>query len=116
VSQFGADPVHVVRFYLPALGLIALLGAWTVVHIPRGAVLAAVAVLLVLGVLSFNSMAADAAPGSGPGRAPTAGAAGAPGRRAGPGTGHGPKGGAHGKPPDGAAPGGGAGPPGAGGA
>jgi hypothetical protein len=30
-----SNPVHVIRFYLPALGLLALLAAWCVLRIPR---------------------------------------------------------------------------------
>jgi hypothetical protein len=91
VNQFSVDPVHVVRFYLPALGLIALLGAWTVVHIPRGAALASMAVVLGLGIVSFSSMAADAAPG-GPGGGPGGSPGGATGLHAGRGAGHLPEG------------------------
>jgi hypothetical protein len=54
--------VQVVRFYVPAIGAISLLGAWLVTRIPdplwlRGAAtVAAVAVLFVLGVTSFYAM------------------------------------------------------------
>jgi hypothetical protein len=68
VNQFRADPVHVVRFYLPALGLIALLGAWLLVRIPAVLALGAVVALVVFGVLSFHAMAvAGGPPGFGPG-------------------------------------------------
>lgn len=69
LSQFSGDPVHVVRFYLPTIGLIALLGAWTIAHLPRLLAFPALVLALVLGVLSFNVMAAGAAPG-GPGGPP----------------------------------------------
>jgi hypothetical protein len=54
--------VQVVRFYLPAIGAIALLGAWLVTRIPRGtwrtdlASAAAVAAMFGLGVWSFYRM------------------------------------------------------------
>jgi hypothetical protein len=68
VSQFRADPVHVVRFYLPAIGLVALLGAWVVVRTPAVVALGAVIALVVFGVVSFHAMAvAGGVPGFGPG-------------------------------------------------
>jgi hypothetical protein len=50
-----------VRFYVPAIGLIAMLGAWLVTRIDRiawraGATLAAVVALFALGVSSFHVM------------------------------------------------------------
>jgi hypothetical protein len=54
--------VQVVRFYLPAIGAIALLGAWLVTRIPRGtwraglASTVAVAAMFGLGVWSFYAM------------------------------------------------------------
>jgi hypothetical protein len=51
-----------VRFYLPAIGAIALLGAWLVTRIPRGAWLrglasaAIIAALFGVGVWSFYAM------------------------------------------------------------
>jgi len=72
--------VHAVRFYLPALGLVALLGAWLVVRLPRALSWSGVGGLLVLGVLSFHGMAAAGAvgPGFGPG-VPGFGSGGGPG-------------------------------------
>jgi len=72
VNQGGANAVHVIRFYLPALGLIALLGAWTLVRLPKVASFGAAVVALVLGVLSFHGLTAAGGlgPGLGPGRLP----------------------------------------------
>lgn len=47
------NPVHVVRFYLPALGLIALLAAWILKQLPRWFAPATLVVLASLGVWSF---------------------------------------------------------------
>jgi hypothetical protein len=68
-GQVGANSVHVIRFYVPALGLIALLAAWTLKNLPRWVSLGAVVGVLVLGVLSFHGLAAAGAggPGFGPG-------------------------------------------------
>jgi hypothetical protein len=63
VSQSGADPVHVVRFYLPALGAIALLGAWALVRLPLRAWVAVVLALLGAGLASFHVLSATGAPG-----------------------------------------------------
>ncbi len=41
------NPVHVIRFYLPALGLIALLSAWFVMRLPRWA--APVLLIIIVG-------------------------------------------------------------------
>ncbi|HUA77272.1 MAG TPA: hypothetical protein VMA86_06345, partial [Acetobacteraceae bacterium] len=77
VNQAGADSVHVIRFYLPALGLIALLGAWTLAKLPRGASSAAVVLALIFGVLSFHGLTSGGGPG-GPGGGPGALGIGAP--------------------------------------
>ncbi|HUO47401.1 MAG TPA: hypothetical protein VMU09_01080, partial [Acidimicrobiales bacterium] len=55
--------VHLIRFYLPAIGPIALLGAWPLLHVPKVAAMAAVAALVVLGTISFGSIASAAAAG-----------------------------------------------------
>ena len=64
--------VQVVRFYVPAIGAIALLGAWLVTRVPGRAWLAGVTAagvitgLFGLGVWTFNAMyAAFAVPLSG---------------------------------------------------
>ncbi len=61
----SGSSLQVVRFYLPAIGAIALLGAWLVVRMPRRAPLAAVTSAAVvvamfgLGVWSYNDMRAS---------------------------------------------------------
>jgi hypothetical protein len=61
-AQPGGSSLQVVRFYVPALGAIALLGAWPVVRMPpRGslAALASAAVVVAtfgLGIWSYNDM------------------------------------------------------------
>lgn len=66
-QRVGSDPVHVVRFYLPALGLIALLGAWALVRFPVAVWVGVVGALLGLGIASFHVMSAVGAAGPGPG-------------------------------------------------
>jgi len=56
-GQGASQTVHVIRFYVPVIGLIALLGAWLLAHLPRRLPPVALAVIVVLGVLSFHSMA-----------------------------------------------------------
>ena len=86
VSQLGgghAVTVHVIRFYLPALGLIAMLAAWLVSRWRRPAMIATIAVLVVAALVSFASMASSNA-GGGPGGPGGPGGSGVPG--AGPGS------------------------------
>jgi hypothetical protein len=90
--------VHVVRFYLPALGLIALLVAWLLVQLPRWLPPVLLAVLIGLGAWSYPSLV-DSGMGA-PGGAfggPSGGSPGGPGAPPG-----GPQGGG---PPGGGAPG-----------
>jgi hypothetical protein len=49
------NPVHVVRFYLPALGLIALLAAWLFKQLPRWGSPSLLALLAAFGVWSFQA-------------------------------------------------------------
>ena len=63
----GSMTVHVIRFYLPALGLLALLAAWLVMRLPRRVGGAAVGALALAGVLSFSTMAAAGGVGGGGG-------------------------------------------------
>jgi hypothetical protein len=49
--------VQVVRFYLPAIGLIALLGAWLLVQLPRWLPLILLAIVVGLGALSYPALA-----------------------------------------------------------
>jgi len=85
----GGITVHVVRFYVPALGAMALLGAWFLRQLPRWLPAAVLVVVATLGLMSYASMASGAGgpggpggpagqlgPGSGPG---AAGALSAPG-------------------------------------
>ncbi len=73
----GANTVHVVRFYLPVLGLIALLATWLLRRLTPPLSLALIIGLFVAGVLSFQAMSTGSVggpggglngpPGSGPG-------------------------------------------------
>lgn len=112
MSAQGNGAIHVIRFYLPALGLIALLGAWTLVQLLRhrsglvrispAAILVA---LIIAGGWSYQNLVSTGGGAGGPG-----GAGGAP--AAGSGTGRGLPGGAPsqfgggtgGTPPKGGAP------------
>ena len=71
----GGGVVHVIRFYLPALGLIALLATWLLVRLPRVIGWLGVSVLVLAAVLSFGSMASTSGAG-GPGVGGFAGHAG----------------------------------------
>lgn len=53
----GGGTVHVIRFYIPVLGLIALLGTWLVARAPKWAAWSVIGVLVVAALLSFHSMA-----------------------------------------------------------
>ena len=61
-AQPSGNTLQVVRFYVPALGAMALLGAWLVVRVPRRASVAALmsaavaAAAFGLGVWSYNGM------------------------------------------------------------
>jgi hypothetical protein len=50
--------IHVIRFYLPALGLITLLAAWLLAHLPRWLPIVALAVLIGLGARSYPDLVA----------------------------------------------------------
>jgi hypothetical protein len=97
--------VHVVRFYLPALGLVALLGAWFLAQLPRWSAAVVLVVVVVLGAWDYPQLVASGqgAPGGGFGRPPEGGPAQGPGPGSAPG-------GMPGFPP----PDNGSGPPGAG--
>jgi hypothetical protein len=51
--------IHVVRFYMPTLGLTALLAAWLLTRVPRWVAAAALVVLAVLGVWLYVSPSSD---------------------------------------------------------
>jgi hypothetical protein len=54
----GASALQVVRFYVPALGAIALLGAWLLARLPRPIMLAAVVALYGFGYWAYADMRA----------------------------------------------------------
>jgi hypothetical protein len=109
----GANSIHVIRFYVPAIGLIALLAVWLIMQLPRwmGPLLAVGAVACAYG--SFHTLTAGGSMGAFPGVG--GGARGGFGGRLGRGFGGGPGGGGFGGgsgPPGGFPPSGGSGPPG----
>ena len=55
--------VHTIRFYMPALGIIAALGAWFLVQLPRWLAPILVVGLLATTVTGFNALATDRGPG-----------------------------------------------------
>jgi hypothetical protein len=55
----GADnAIHLIRFFVPALAPIALLGAWALVRMPRWAALTVIAAFFGLGLWSYADMTA----------------------------------------------------------
>jgi hypothetical protein len=46
-------PIHVVRFYVPALGLVALLATWLVTRLPRVLTVVTLALIAGLGIWSY---------------------------------------------------------------
>jgi hypothetical protein len=64
--------IHVIRFYLPALGLITLLAAWLLVQLPRWLTIAVLVAVIGLGAWSYTDLATGAiGPGGvGPGGRP----------------------------------------------
>ncbi len=62
----AAATVHLVRFYVPALGAVALLAAWLVRRLPRWTPVSLLAVVVTLGGLVYPRLAGGAA-GHGPG-------------------------------------------------
>ena len=64
----GGGAIHLIRFYLPAIGLIALLGAWLLMQLPKWLPALLLVVVATLGFSSFRSLTAVGAigaPGSG---------------------------------------------------
>jgi len=65
------DPLHVVRFYVPVLGLIALLGAWFLTRLPTWAATTLIAVLMGLALWSYVTPSNDIIVGRPPVHGPT---------------------------------------------
>ena len=53
------NPIHVVRFYVPVLGLMALLGAWLLTRLPKWVAPTAVSLIIGLALWSFVTPAND---------------------------------------------------------
>jgi hypothetical protein len=60
------NPIHVVRFYVPAMGLIALLAAWLLKRLPRWTPVALIAVLVGFAVWSYVTPSNDIIVGRAP--------------------------------------------------
>lgn len=71
----GTITVHVIRFYLPALGCVTLLATWTLSKLQAWLSWPILGALVIAGVLSFNSMAGSGTTG-GPGNAGPGGGSG----------------------------------------
>jgi hypothetical protein len=63
--------IHVIRFYVPAIGAVALLAAWLATRLPRWAALALVAAALVVAGYAYPHLVHDG--GRGPGGGPPGG-------------------------------------------
>jgi hypothetical protein len=75
VGQAGVHDitVHVVRFYLPALGAVSLLAAWLLVRVPLPVTVATLGVVVCLAGITYPSLARAGFPGGAgapPGSAP----------------------------------------------
>jgi hypothetical protein len=80
----NVNSVHVIRFYLPALGMIALLAAWFLKQLPKWTAPILLVIIGTLGVVSFHSLTgAQGGPG-GPGGGPGGGFGGPGGAPSGP--------------------------------
>ena len=53
------NPIHVVRFYVPVLGLIALLGAWLLMRLPKWVAASLIALVIALALWSYVTPAND---------------------------------------------------------
>jgi hypothetical protein len=73
----GGNTVHLIRFYVPALGLIALLAAWLFSRVSKVLSWGVIGALVVAALFSFYAMAGAGAaggfPGGGPGGFPGGG-------------------------------------------
>ena len=65
VSRGHVVSIHVIRFYLPAIGAIALLGAWLMKQLPGWVPTVIVVVLCGLGLMQSRTLAAAGPGGSG---------------------------------------------------
>jgi hypothetical protein len=54
-----SNPVHVIRFYLPALGLLALLAAWIVMRLPRSSATVVIVILFGFGLWYYVAPSHD---------------------------------------------------------
>jgi hypothetical protein len=68
LEPHGGTTLQVVRFYVPALGAIALLAAWLAQRFPRWVPLVVVAAAVTLGIVSYGHLAHDGFGDPGPGR------------------------------------------------
>ena len=59
----GGGGIHSIRFYLPAIGLISLLGAWLLLQLPKWLPTAVLVVVAVAGFASFRNLTAAGAVG-----------------------------------------------------
>ncbi len=75
----AGNAVHLVRFFVPALASIALLGAWVLARLPRRLAGAAVAGFFGLGIWSFAAMTTASGGGMLPGPGPDGMPSGTPG-------------------------------------
>ena len=64
-SAMGGQDIHLIRFYLPALGALALLAAYTLVRITLVPALVVLVALVALGLGSYSSLTSGAAGGAG---------------------------------------------------
>jgi hypothetical protein len=69
-ASMPGSGIHVVRFYLPALGLISLLGAWLLAQLPRWLPVVILIVLIGLGAKSYPDLVAGGFAGPGMGGLP----------------------------------------------
>lgn len=84
----GGASVHLIRFYVPALGALALLAAWLLHRMPRWLPVAALAAIVTIGGVEYPKLASGGVMPGGPGM--TGGPAGFPGPGQGRAYGYGP--------------------------
>jgi len=64
-GAMGGQDIHLIRFYLPALGALALLAAYTLVRIKLLPALVVLVALVALGLGSYSSLTSGSGPGAG---------------------------------------------------